>query len=84
MDLNLPSEIIGMVTTDFNNDSLPDVLVPTIFDQQQKMADLVILLNNGKGGLIKGNSQVFADGTPTVVNATEISIMADFNGDERD
>ncbi len=82
LDLNLPSEIIGMVTADFNNDSLPDVLVPTIFDQQQKRADLVILLNDGKGGLIKGNSQIFTGGTPTVINATEI-IISDFNGDKR-
>lgn len=78
-----PPDIIGLVTSDFNNDGVADVLVPTGFDVQQEKAGVLILLNDGNGSLIDGNSQIFSGDIPTTIMSSEI-ILADFNGDDRD
>lgn len=82
LDLDHPPDIIGMISSDFNNDKLPDVLIIRMYDNQQDAAEMLILLNDGKGGLINGGSKIFAGSIPGTVLAREV-VLADFNGDDR-
>lgn len=80
--LNLPSDLYGMFSEDFNDDGFPDVLILRGFNGQQKAAGMEILLNDGDGGLINGTAQIFSGSIPSSIAPRDI-VLKDFNGDNR-
>lgn len=82
LDFDHPPDVIGMVSADFNNDNLSDVLITRMFDSQLESAKMIFLLNDVKGGLYNGNLELFSNSIPGTIISREI-VLADFNGDNR-
>jgi hypothetical protein len=80
--LNVAGDLYGMRSADLNGDGWPDVVLYRGFTGTTRSAPLGILLNDGRGNLTEGASQVFLGAVPSVVVAREL-VFADFNGDGR-
>lgn len=80
--LNVAADLWGMRSADLNGDGWPDVVLYRGFTLTTRPAPLGILLNDGRGNLSEGASQVFLGAVPSVVGPRE-PVFADFNGDGR-
>jgi hypothetical protein len=82
LTLHRPTDLHHMVSADFNGDGWPDVVLARAQYATTETYELDILLNDGRGNLTLGTSQVFSGTVPSVTDAREL-VLADFNGDGR-
>jgi C1A family cysteine protease len=82
LQLSRAAGLTSMSSADLSDDGFPDVILARSIWQSSKVFVLDVLINDRRGNLVWGTSDIFSGTVPAVQDPREI-VIAEFNGDGR-